>query len=191
MNLWSENEILARGCSFGFAIDCMKQGRRITREVWGGWWQVETISTITKPVIVAYLKDGKTKSVATPYQEDILAKDWIVLTDKTEGIPKTLFVFDIGKTIKRSEFTKEKEKDDYSEIFKYIKLSDAGVELMDTFRSKFERRKIEPGVTRHILDQEYQDLMNTIQCELNGNAEEQVLKRIVDLMYNEFFRQIN
>jgi hypothetical protein len=80
--LYTDQEILRENLSFGSAMDYMVlMNHRITRSNWGGYWKLETIKGLTNQVIVAYLKDGKTKAPAMPYQEDMLAHNWIVLRD--------------------------------------------------------------------------------------------------------------
>lgn len=67
---------------FGTALEFMKEGHKVARSIWGGYWKIEEWEkvgfTYSTPLIVAYLKDGG-YAPATPYQEDILAEDWEVI----------------------------------------------------------------------------------------------------------------
>lgn len=64
--------------NFGMAIEALKNGLKVTREIWGGFWQIEDIEGMVAPVIVAHLKTGG-KCPATAYQEDMLAEDWKIV----------------------------------------------------------------------------------------------------------------
>jgi len=64
--------------TFGQAIVAMKQGKKIARSLWGGYWTLEEIEEVTNSTIVATLRSGN-RTVATAYQEDILAEDWEVV----------------------------------------------------------------------------------------------------------------
>lgn len=83
------------GKSFGFdkAIALIKQGKRVKRAHWGGYWflaenpsceQVKNDGynqyfSFKNGLIVAVLKDGGGCAPATPYQGDLLANDWEVV----------------------------------------------------------------------------------------------------------------
>jgi hypothetical protein len=69
--------------TFGESLQAMTAGRRVSRPKWGGYWQMEVVAGFTYPLIVAHTADGSTVP-ATPYQEDILAEDWIILADNKE-----------------------------------------------------------------------------------------------------------
>lgn len=93
---------------FGDAIKTIKNGHRVKREDWGGFWFIPswnpkfgeyTKSTFDSnadevsmnPVIIAKLKDGDGYAPAQPYMADMLADDWIDLDDEEEkSKPKTL-----------------------------------------------------------------------------------------------------
>lgn len=68
--------------NFGQALEELKQGKKVTRKIWHGFWQLENVSVnvnnadYSGDVILAFLADGKTVTAAQPYQEDILAVDW-------------------------------------------------------------------------------------------------------------------
>lgn len=75
--------------TFGFdkALQLMKEGKRVKRKHWGGYWFIPGNWEATlfvgdirhrfNPMIVACLKDDGGYAPATPYQEDILAEDWM------------------------------------------------------------------------------------------------------------------
>lgn len=65
---------------FGKAIEALKQGKKITRIIWSGYWTLETIKGLDTQTIVATLKNGN-RVTATAYQEDILANDWHIVKD--------------------------------------------------------------------------------------------------------------
>jgi hypothetical protein len=64
---------------FSEALKCLKEGRRVTRSIWGGWWEMKEVPGLTGLTIVAHLKDDAGDVPAQPYQQDILATDWIAL----------------------------------------------------------------------------------------------------------------
>jgi len=70
-------KILSGTMSFGDAINALLEGKKVTREVWLGYWVIEDHEDFGE-IIVAYLRDGG-KAVATPYNADMLALDWIVV----------------------------------------------------------------------------------------------------------------
>jgi len=82
------------GLNFGQAIEALKQGKKISREVWGGYWVLDIISNPMKdknfsqePMIYAYTKYNKIHP-AIAYQPDILAEDWFIITvDKDNSNP--------------------------------------------------------------------------------------------------------
>lgn len=77
-----------KNLTFGQAIEYLKQGRRVKRKDWGGYWFMPRHTTYVRdsdigdrPInttIFASLKDGGGYTVASPYQSDILAEDWEV-----------------------------------------------------------------------------------------------------------------
>ena len=175
MNLWSEKEVLIKNCSFGFAMDCMIQGRRITRAGWGGYWKMGNIVSITGNVIIAYLKDGTTKSIASPYQEDMLACDWIVLANEKELINKNEYVDKYGEKFNS---------------FKYIKLNEDGANLMNQFMDKFIYKAIKPLQTKCEIDNEYQQLIYFFENQKLDTRELELLKLIAGAIVCDFVRQI-
>lgn len=90
----NETETIENKCSltFGAAIELLKQGKKIKRRDWGGYWFMPLNSPITgadgenqffqmNQTIVARLKEGGGYVVATPYQADILAEDWELVNE--------------------------------------------------------------------------------------------------------------
>lgn len=71
--------------NFGKAIEQLKQGKKIKRAGWGGYWFIanesiegEVIPLALNGMIIAKLKDGG-YAPGTAYQADILAEDWDVV----------------------------------------------------------------------------------------------------------------
>lgn len=72
-------DVLSRDLTFGVAMDAaIHGGQRVARAVWGGYWELQDLPTLTEPVLVAVLKDGGA-TLALPYPSDILATDWMVV----------------------------------------------------------------------------------------------------------------
>ena len=70
-------EIVKDNLSFGDAINALHAGQKVTRAIWQGYWVIEDNEEFGE-IIVAYLKDGG-KAVATPYNADMLALDWMIV----------------------------------------------------------------------------------------------------------------
>lgn len=79
-----------QGVSFSTALILLKQGKKVKRKDWGGYWfiahnprageELDKESTLhhefsLNKLIVAKLKDGG-YAPAQPYQGDLLADDW-------------------------------------------------------------------------------------------------------------------
>lgn len=81
--------------TFSEALEALKEGKRVARNHWGGYWFLnktpltglerrevkgEKVATAfsLQPTIVAKLKGGG-YAPATPYQEDLLAEDWLII----------------------------------------------------------------------------------------------------------------
>jgi hypothetical protein len=68
--------------NFSQALEELKNGKKIMRSFWGGYWVIEEWDKQgfdkSYPLIVAYLKDGG-YAPAQAYQSDILADDWEVI----------------------------------------------------------------------------------------------------------------
>ena len=67
--------------NFGEALEELKKGKKITREVWGGYWELSSLES-TKgyafDMITARLKyEGVAPAQA--YQQDMLAEDWKIV----------------------------------------------------------------------------------------------------------------
>ena len=78
--------------NFGEALQAMKEGHKISRSIWGGYWYLATDARMEhdtgggymracgfKNIIVAVLKDNGGCAPAQPYQADILADDWKIV----------------------------------------------------------------------------------------------------------------
>lgn len=80
--------------NFGEALTALKEGKKVSRSVWGGYWILHDdarlsghtgtqwgtdISPYFQRIIIAVLRDNKGFAPAQPYQEDILAEDWQVI----------------------------------------------------------------------------------------------------------------
>lgn len=70
---------------FGKAIESLKEGKKVARKDWGGYWSIEKIvfkkkvnHSVHAEIIMATLKDGG-YAPAQPYQADILAEDWEIV----------------------------------------------------------------------------------------------------------------
>lgn len=70
--------------TFGQALVLLKEGKKVKRKVWGGYWFIP-IGTFfgigdgrlsLDNMIVACLKDNGGYAPAQPYQADLLAEDW-------------------------------------------------------------------------------------------------------------------
>lgn len=75
--------ILCDNLTFSEAMKALNQGVKVTRSIWGGFWKIQNVFTADleldpKKSIVAYLKDGGW-ALASPYQEDMLADDWMIV----------------------------------------------------------------------------------------------------------------
>jgi hypothetical protein len=74
--------------NFGEALTLLKEGQRVKRAHWGGYWFMESPQCGVvdeegyvkgwnlNPTIFAFLKDNGGFTIATPYQSDLLAEDW-------------------------------------------------------------------------------------------------------------------
>jgi hypothetical protein len=71
------------GLNFGTALHFLKEGKKVKRKEWGGYWKLEHWhkAEFEKPelIIVAYLEDTGRYKPATTHQEHILAEDWEVV----------------------------------------------------------------------------------------------------------------
>lgn len=79
--------------NFGEALAALKEGKKVTRSVWGGYWVlIENVALEfdsqndgpypaygMKQLILAVLRDDQGVAPAQPYQEDLLAIDWSIV----------------------------------------------------------------------------------------------------------------
>lgn len=74
------SKVIERGLTFGQAMDkCIHERKKVSREVWGGYWEAKQIKCFTQPIIKAVLKDNAGTAPATPYVADMFATDWMVV----------------------------------------------------------------------------------------------------------------
>lgn len=82
--------------NFGEALQALKDGEKIKRSIWGGYWYLAKKSKLltlpidenrtfyendyTVDIIVAVLKDDAGVAPAQPYQSDLLAEDWEIVS---------------------------------------------------------------------------------------------------------------
>lgn len=71
--------------NFGQALELIKQGKKVKRAHWGGYWYIDKIRIKPHPehavftnMILAFTKDYRYVP-ATAYQEDLLAEDWEIV----------------------------------------------------------------------------------------------------------------
>lgn len=81
------------GLNFGQAVEALKEGNKVARKGWGGYWELfkdpvckqyskdnyHSTFSFNSGLIVATLKDGGGCAPAQPYQADILAEDWLII----------------------------------------------------------------------------------------------------------------
>lgn len=100
-DLTTSSNQFVRNLTFGQAVELLKQGKKVKREAWGGYWFIKDTllgdayednegvwrlndgDNNVEPnahtlMIVAKLKDGG-YAPATPYQADIIAEDWEIV----------------------------------------------------------------------------------------------------------------
>lgn len=83
------NTVLKEGLSFGEAMhEAIVNDEFVARAHWGGFWYNEhptqpDVDLFTQPVLVAVLKDGMNIVPATPYNEDIQSRDWMIVANVT------------------------------------------------------------------------------------------------------------
>jgi Protein of unknown function (DUF2829) len=70
--------------TFGQALEALKKGKKVARKHWGGYWVIATTGVFYNEdlhgtdMIIAHTKDDRYVP-ASPYQEDVLAEDWMVV----------------------------------------------------------------------------------------------------------------
>lgn len=75
-------KVITVGMTYGEALKAVTlgdEGTKITRSIWSGYWTYEKLEGLSKPILVATLKDTGDRVPATPYMEDQLAHDWMVV----------------------------------------------------------------------------------------------------------------
>lgn len=85
------SSVVESNLTFGEALSAIKKGKMVTRGIWDGYWYMESITfdgnegrnkgfrvIQNKYVIMAKLKSGE-YAVASPYQSDLLAEDWMIV----------------------------------------------------------------------------------------------------------------
>lgn len=69
--------------NFGQALEALKEGKKVKRSFWGGYWKIEAYELYStneySEMIIAKLKDDGGYAPAQPYQADLLAEDWEVI----------------------------------------------------------------------------------------------------------------
>lgn len=81
--------------NFGEAIQALKQGKKVTRSIWKGHWELWDKPTLSADsplgegykrscqfvygMVVAVLADNRGVAPAQPYQADWLAEDWQIV----------------------------------------------------------------------------------------------------------------
>lgn len=77
--------------SFESALYALKDGKKVKREIWGGYWYLaknvdaghdniqDTVGFEMKEMIVAVLAANQGVAPAQPYQSDMLANDWQII----------------------------------------------------------------------------------------------------------------
>lgn len=72
--------IIEENLTFGAAVEkCTKEGKKVTRAIWKGYWVTIESNGFSQPVITAVKKNNEGIVPAQPYQEDMLASDWMVV----------------------------------------------------------------------------------------------------------------
>lgn len=72
--------IIEKDLTYGQAMDkAIHEGKKVTRSIWGGYWELRETNQTTEPILIAVLRDNGGSSIATPYPSDKLAMDWMVV----------------------------------------------------------------------------------------------------------------
>lgn len=73
-------KVVEKDLTYGQAMDkAIHEGKKVTRAIWKGYWELGSVERITVPVLLATLRDSKGVVTATAYIEDKLATDWMVV----------------------------------------------------------------------------------------------------------------
>jgi hypothetical protein len=74
------HKVIEQNLTYGQAVDkAIHEGKRVTRQIWKGYWELRMLEGITVPTLVAVLRGNAGVTIATPYAEDKMAKDWMVV----------------------------------------------------------------------------------------------------------------
>lgn len=78
--------------NFGEALQALKDGKKVTRSIWDGYWYLAKDVAILHAerkygpnavgmsyLIIAVLNDDNGVSAAQPYQQDLLSDDWQIV----------------------------------------------------------------------------------------------------------------
>lgn len=81
------SKVIETGLTYGKAVDmAIHEGKKATRAIWDGYWCTQTIAGLQSEQVpqwqgeflVAVLKGGG-YAIATPYQADMHATDWMIV----------------------------------------------------------------------------------------------------------------
>ncbi|WP_257129967.1 DUF2829 domain-containing protein [Bacillus cereus] len=81
------SKVIETGLTYGKAVDmAIHEGKKVTRAIWDGYWCMQTIVGLENKelpqwhddLLVAVLKGGG-YAIATPYQADMHATDWMIV----------------------------------------------------------------------------------------------------------------
>lgn len=75
-------KIIQEGLTYGQAMDAaIHQDFKVTRPIWRGYWHMMDYHTVlgSTRILVAVLRDHAGIDPATPYNEDKLATDWMIV----------------------------------------------------------------------------------------------------------------
>jgi hypothetical protein len=79
------SKVIESGLTYVQAMEkLLVENKMVTRKVWDGYWTIQLLGNLTGEqawhgrFIVAKLKNGGF-AVASPYQEDMFARDWMVV----------------------------------------------------------------------------------------------------------------
>ena len=74
------NKVVQYGLTYGKALDeAIHKGKKISRPIWRGYWELCISDILTQPILVAVLRDEMGVVPATAYLEDMLATDWMIV----------------------------------------------------------------------------------------------------------------
>lgn len=72
--------IIKENLTYGQAMDeCIHNGKKVTRAIWGGYWMMKKVKCFSNPFLVAELKNNGGQFPATPYLADMTATDWMIV----------------------------------------------------------------------------------------------------------------